>query len=321
MIESPIHPSWERVRPKQSLILVLAIAIFGFFAIGPFLSILVAIPFYPGSLEQMMQALTSPTAHPDIKNIMMLIQGLSMFLAFIVAPYLYSKHFLGLSNKDMFGNEVPTPKITLLVIMIVIVFMVANSIFIDWNQNVQLPEIFSGFENWAKGVEDKAQEITLFLTRNTGISDFLISLVVIAIIPAIGEELVFRGLIQSHLQIIIKNAHLAIWISAFIFSFFHFQFYGFVPRLFLGAMFGYLYVWSGNIIYPVIAHFINNGFTLLMVYFYHSGAIQFDIESTESVPLTNVIVSMVVCATLLYLFESYFRKKKSDEQLEDGLQI
>ncbi len=309
------------VTPKLSLFLVLTIAIFGFFAIGPFLSLLVAIPFYQGSITDMMNAFTNPVSHPDIKNIMMLVQGLSMFLAFIVAPYLYSRHFLRLSTKDMFGNEAPTPKITLLVLMIVIVFMVANSIFIEWNQNVQLPEVFGGFERWAKGIENTAEEITLFLTRFNGISDFLIALFVIAIIPAVGEELVFRGLIQNHIQIITKNIHIAIWVSAFIFSFFHFQFYGFVPRLFLGAMFGYLYVWSGNIIYPMIAHFVNNGFTLLMIYFYHTGAIEFDIESTESVPLTNVLVSMVVCAVLLYLFESYFRKKISNEQLEDGLQI
>lgn len=321
MIKSPMSPNWEMVTPKLSLFLVLAIAIFGFFAIGPFLSLLVAIPFYQGSITDMMNAFTNPVSHPDIKNIMMLVQGLSMFLAFIVAPYLYSRHFLRLSTKDMFGNEAPTPKITLLVLMIVIVFMVANSIFIEWNQNVQLPEVFGGFERWAKGIENTAEEITLFLTRFNGISDFLIALFVIAIIPAVGEELVFRGLIQNHIQIITKNIHIAIWVSAFIFSFFHFQFYGFVPRLFLGAMFGYLYVWSGNIIYPMIAHFVNNGFTLLMIYFYHTGAIEFDIESTESVPLTNVLVSMVVCAVLLYLFESYFRKKISNEQLEDGLQI
>jgi len=319
MIKSPMSPNWEMVTPKLSLFLVLTIAIFGFFAIGPFLSLLVAIPFYQGSITDMMNAFTNPVSHPDIKNIMMLVQGLSMFLAFIVAPYLYSRHFLRLSTKDMFGNEAPTPKITLLVLMIVIVFMVANSIFIEWNQNVQLPEVFGGFERWAKGIENTAEEITLFLTRFNGISDFLIALFVIAIIPAVGEELVFRGLIQNHIQIITKNIHIAIWVSAFIFSFFHFQFYGFVPRLFLGAMFGYLYVWSGNIIYPMIAHFVNNGFTLLMIYFYHTGAIEFDIESTESVPLTNVLVSMVVCAVLLYLFESYFRKKISNEQLEDGL--
>jgi len=250
----------------------------------------------------------------------MAIQGMTTFIAFIVAPYFYSRHFLGLSRKDMFGKDVPPPIMSLLVFLIIIVFMVANSIFIEWNENLQLPGFLSGFENWAKGIENKAVEITMFLTSFDGIGDFLIALLVIAIIPAVGEELVFRGLVQSHLQIISRNIHLAIWVSAFLFSFFHFQFYGFVPRMFLGALFGYLYVWSGNIIYPIIAHFINNGFTLLMVYFYHSGAIEFDIESTESVPVTNVLVSMVVCAVLLYLFDAYFKRKKSNEQLEDGVQ-
>ncbi len=320
MSESPMSPNWERVNPKQSLVFVLAIAIIGFFFVGPFISLLVAVPFYEGSLMDMINAMSNPLSFPGIRNAMMLVQGMNTFLAFIVAPYLYSRYFLKLTNKDLFGKEAPPPIITLLVFIIVIVFMVANSIFIEWNQNVELPESLSGFERWAKTFENKAQEITLFFTRFDGISEFLVGLLVIAIIPAVGEELVFRGLVQNHIQIITKNIHVAIWASAFLFSFFHFQFYGFVPRMFLGALFGYMYVWSGNIIYPIIGHFINNGFTLLMVYFYHTGAVEFDIESTESVPITNVLVSMVVCSVLLYLFQSYFRKKKLNEQLEVDLQ-
>jgi len=205
------------------------------------------------------------------------------------------------------------------VIVLVIVFMGANSLFIEWNQNLNLPESLGWFESWARDFEDRIQEITIFLTTFDSTSEFLIAFFVIALLPAIGEELVFRGFIQNHIHILTKNLHIAIWVAAFIFSFFHFQFYGFFPRLFLGALFGYLYVWSGNIIIPVIAHFVNNGFTLLMIYFYHEGAIDFDIEATESVPISNVLLSMVVTSVLLYLFYSYFRKKDIDEQLENDL--
>jgi hypothetical protein len=131
-----------------------------------------------------------------------------------------------------------------------------------------------------------------------------LALTVIAIVPAIGEEFLFRGIVQNLLLNVSRNIHLSIWISAFLFSAIHFQFFGFVPRMLLGALFGYLYFWSGNLLYPIAAHFINNGFTLLMIYLFRSDVINFDIESTESVPITTVLIFGVITTALLY----YFRK-------------
>jgi hypothetical protein len=82
----------------------------------------------------------------------------------------------------------------------------------------------------------------------------------------------------------------------------------------LGALFGYLYAWSGNIWYPIIAHFINNGFTLFMIFLYNKGAVEFDIESTETVSITAVLVSAAITGLLLFLFKSYFtREEKVNE--------
>jgi membrane protease YdiL (CAAX protease family) len=321
MTNVPIQPNWQRVSTRKSLYIVLALTIVTFFFLGPFIALVITMPFYPGSFMDMISAMSNPLAHPEVKIPMMMVQGITTLLAFIVVPYFYAKKYMDLTPKDLFGKEVPSPLITILVFAIVIVFMIANSIFIEWNQNVQLPEMLSGLEDWARGIEDQAAMITEYLTSFTSLSDFLIALVVIAVLPAIGEELVFRGLVQNHIHILTKNVHKAVWISAIIFSFFHFQFFGFVPRMLLGALFGYLYVWSGNIAYPILAHFINNGFTLLMVYFYHSGAIEFDIESTETVPLTNALLAMVVTAVLLYLFSAHFRKQDLNEGLEDGFHL
>ncbi len=319
MYYTSIHPNWDKTNPAKSLIFILIIAVVGFYLIGPFIGVLVVMPFYPGTFEEMIAAITNPVANPDIKMTMFVFQGIATFLGFVAAPFLYGKYYLGLTKYEMLGKEIPSPGPGLLVLVLVIVFMGANSIFIEWNENVKLPESLGGFESWARDFENRARLITGFMTTFDSNSQFLIGLLVIALLPAIGEELVFRGFIQNHLLALTKNAHIAIWVAAFIFSFFHFQFYGFIPRLFLGALFGYLYLWSGNIIYPMIAHFINNGFTLLMIYFYNAGAIDFDIESTQSVPISNVLLSMVVSAVLLYLFYSYFRKKAANEQLENHL--
>src|SRR5690554_5832087 len=106
------------------------------------------------------------------------------------------------------------------------------------------------------------------MTRFDNAGDFILALIVIGLIPAVGEELLFRGLVQNQIGAITKNIHVAIWLAAFLFSTFHFQFYGFVPRMFLGVLFGYLYYWSGNLFIAMLAHFINNGLTLILLYMY-----------------------------------------------------
>jgi membrane protease YdiL (CAAX protease family) len=101
----------------------------------------------------------------------------------------------------------------------------------------------------------------------------------IAVLPAIGEELMFRGVIQRLLTVQFKNYHWGIWGSAFLFSAIHFQFYGFLPRMLLGALFGYMLVYTGSIVYPMIAHFVNNFASLLLAYLIQHGKIPEEIDN------------------------------------------
>jgi membrane protease YdiL (CAAX protease family) len=301
---------FTKVSPLQSLIFLTLITFTGFAFIGPFLGFAVAIPFFDGGFIDMVTAMNDPVNNESVKVPMFIAQAFSTIIGFIVMPYLYGIMVLNIRNHEIIGKSIPTPIMSLLVMIIVISFMGVNSIFIEWNATVELPEILSGFEQWARNFEDRAQEITQFLTQFDSNSQFILAFFVIAVLPAIGEEFVFRGLLQNHLNVITKNLHVAVWLAAILFSFFHMQFYGFVPRIILGALFGYLYAWSGNLAYPIIAHFVNNGFTLLMMYLYNKGAVDFDIESTESVPVSTVLISAGVTAVLLYIFKGYFRKEE-----------
>jgi membrane protease YdiL (CAAX protease family) len=172
--------------------------------------------------------------------------------------------------------------------------------------NVQFPEFLKEFSSWAREQEDKLIEMTKFLTTFNTTSDFLLGLFVIAILPGIGEELVFRGLIQNELWRSSKNIHAAIWTSAILFSAIHMQFFGFMPRMLLGALFGYLYYWSGNLLIPMIAHFFHNGFTLSMIYLYTKGSIDVNIDSEESAPLPLVALCTVFNFALLYYFKKHY---------------
>lgn len=151
--------------------------------------------------------------------------------------------------------------------------------------------------------------MTEFLTEFDSLGRFIIGFVVVAIIPAIGEELIFRGILQNKLEVYFKSAHLAIIVSSLLFSGFHLQFYGFIPRLLLGILFGYLYYWSRSLWYPIFAHLINNGLTLIMIYLYQTGKITIDIESEESYPANVILIFTVITLYMMYSFWRHYNIK------------
>ena len=131
---------------------------------------------------------------------------------------------------------------------------------------MHLPGWLSGVEQWMIDKEDQADNLIDTLVSSNTFGTMMINLFIIALIPAIGEELIFRGVFQKIFVKLFKSGHLAIWVTAFIFSAIHFQFFGFIPRFILGLVFGYLFFWSGTLWLPVISHFINNAFPVILTY-------------------------------------------------------
>lgn len=189
-----------------------------------------------------------------------------------------------------------------LVILIVIAFMPFDSLIIEWNQNLHFPETLAPVEQWIRGKEKGLEGITKYLTSFRTVGQLLVAVLVIALIPAIGEETLFRGILQRNFGYWTGNIHAGIWLSAALFSAIHVQFLGFFPRMLLGALFGYLYLWSGNIWVPILAHFVNNGFTVCMVFLHQQQLTTMDIESTESVPVVGALMAGILTTGLLYYF-------------------
>ena len=183
------------------------------------------------------------------------------------------------------------------------------------NQAMVLPDFLQGLESWMKEQEEQLAGLTEAFLRMDGFGDFLLNLLMIAIIPAIGEEMLFRGGLQKLLQDWTQKPHLAIFISAAIFSAIHVQFYGFVPRMVIGMLLGYLFYWSGNLWYPIIGHFINNGVQVVAVY---AGQIDASSEAPtfSTMPPESqmslafmVVGSLVIGSILLKFYRGYFDEK------------
>jgi uncharacterized protein len=136
-----------------------------------------------------------------------------------------------------------------------------------WNSGLHLPEAFAVLETWMRATEAEAEIlIKKFLVMDSPL-DLVINLLVIAVFPAISEELFFRGFLQNTLLKMGRNHHVAIWVTAFIFSAIHMQFLGFFPRFLLGAMLGYSAMYSRSLIVPIMGHFVNNGLAVVLTYF------------------------------------------------------
>lgn len=145
----------------------------------------------------------------------------------------------------------------------------------DLNSRVQLPESLGFIEQILRAQEDAAAALTERFLQADNIGVFLINFGLLALLPALSEEISFRGTLQ---QIIAPHGlarvtpHMAIWLTAVVFSAIHMQFYGFVPRMLMGAMFGYVFVWTGSLWVPILMHATNNGLAVLAYYLLSSEA-------------------------------------------------
>jgi len=174
---------------------------------------------------------------------------------------------------------------------------------------MSLPSFLSGLEKWMKASEEQAAELTKSFLEMHSLSDVLFNIFMIGLLPAIGEELLFRGIVQKIFVQWSKNVHVGVWTSAVLFSAMHVQFYGFIPRMMLGALLGYLLVWSGSLWLPMIAHFVNNASAVIFTYLFHEQMMSVDADKigTEN-DYASVLISVLLTGILLWLIYKKERK-------------
>lgn len=291
----------HRLSLVLSRLLILTGLFIIFLFIFSFIALFISSLLFRLSLAEILDRLNSIQYTFEIKMMHYIQQGVSALGAFILGGYTYMIFIERAGYPALNQNPTPTLKIFLLTLIITLVMMPFTSLLITWNEQMKFPSFMASFERWAMEKEDLLKRLTLFLTFYTNTGELMIGFLILALLPAIGEELIFRGILQRNLCYIL-NPHLAIVLAGFIFSFIHLQFYGFFPRWLLGILFGYLYFWSGNILIPVFAHFVNNGFTLLMVHLHNQQLVKFNIEGGEAMPLYYVIPSVALTIWLIFWF-------------------
>ena len=224
----------------------------------------------------------------------------------IVLIYLTEKEFV--ISKSFSRDQL------ILAICAMLFFLPVINFLALWNEGLHLPEFMAHIESWMRTSEAKSAAIMEHFVAMDSYFDLFVNLFVIALIPAIGEEFLFRGVIQRGLIKWKNNPHFGIWLSAFLFSALHIQFLGFIPRFLIGGFFGYLFLWSGSIWLPVIAHFLNNALAVVVIFTSSHLLASKQLEnlgaSKEDIPI--VLMCCFALTLLLYLF--YQSKKKSPHE-------
>lgn len=246
----------------------------------------------------------------DSLFIMKIGQIISVIMIFILPALLYSYFFT--SEKFKFFNLHISPKWISYAItaLIMVAVLPAINVLAEFNQSIELPSAFSSIELWMKTSEENAKKITEAFLKMESISDLILNIIVIALFAALSEEVFFRGVVQKVLIKFTKNPHLGIWISAVLFSAMHGQYYGFIPRMMLGGVLGYMFFWSGSLWLPIIGHFINNGAAVVVSYLIQRTIISEDIETlgTGNMAWLYFFVSISLTATLLFFLKKINEK-------------
>ena len=198
-------------------------------------------------------------------------------------------------------DKIPSWKTLIFLFVTFFTMTPAMNYLVEWNSNISFPDSMKEIETWMRNAEDAAQVVTdNILNRN----NIILSILLVGLLTGLSEEFLFRGGLQRILASKPINIHLAIWISAFIFSAIHFQFFGFFPRLILGAFFGYMAYWSGSLWTAVIAHALNNSTVIIAHALNNRYGFNLDnlgVAQAEEFP-TLALLSVIVTLILIYKF-------------------
>jgi len=247
-------------------------------------------------------------ANPSLLTFLRGMLVVQFFALYIIPVFLFAR-FCDPKPTQYLGLTSAKPMYFILGIVVLLVALP----FVDWTgifNHGLIPETTS-IGKWMKTSEEAAaKQIGFMLKRNT-VQDLFVNLVLVAVFAGVGEELLFRGVLQRLFIKLFKNPWAGILVTAFIFSAIHLQFYGFIPRFILGILLGLLYWYSGSLWPAIIAHFVYDAFAVVMIWFNPA------LAEEDSVAVSFGNKTMLAAISLaLIIFIVILMKKRSTNSYE-----
>ena len=271
----------QQYHPSKKLLLLIGLFLV-WLGVASIVQVLIILPF-----TDLKSISNLDFTNPKIINAMKMGQAVSAILAFIVPTMLFAY----MSSEKKFAYLKLNNGFSMILGLATVILVFAAMPVINWtgelNSHLTLPSFMSGLENWIKSSEESAKKIMDTFLQMNGITDLIVNIIIIALLAAVGEELLFRGCMQNVFLEWTKNKHIAVWITAILFSALHAQFYGFLPRM------------------------LNNGMAVFISYLIGKGSISEKAETIGSgdTPIYFVALSVVICAGLMYVI---YKNRKTE---------
>ena len=278
------------------LVLMIAGAMLGYIIALASIPLVFQIPF-----SALMQVLNMDSGLEITPAVLKYVQLILATFVFIVPANAYSRLF---SDNTIVFFEFKKPSVLYLFFatLLWLFTLPIISFLADLNNKIAFPTSFASLENSFRLAEARAENATRFLLNINSLTGLMVNLLVIAVVAALAEELIFRGIIQKLLFEQSKNIHLAIWLTALVFSLFHLQFFAIIPRIVLGAALGYTFYWSKSIWVPIFFHFINNASIVLASYLYQKKMITTDPNEITFFPNSVLFVAFICSIAIVYFW-------------------
>ena len=242
-------------------------------------------------------------------GILRYLQISQAFSVFIIPPVIAAFLFSKTPMKWLWFRKSDS-RLIIISLLLFLISIPLISFLAEFNSSMKFPAFMQSIEQWMRSTEKMNNDLIFKFLDTKQPLIILINIFMIVLIPAFGEEMLFRGTIQPLFQKIFKSQHIAVWVTAFLFSAIHLQFLTFLPRFILGAMLGYLLVYGKSLWYPIVGHFINNFTSLIVFYYYRATKPEINPLEPSSGDFNSIIIlsSFAVTILLFYVFIKLCKK-------------
>ena len=246
--------------------------------------------------------LTSPNA----ANVLWILQTAGTTLPIFIAPVFFA--FVIVREPGDYIK--PTFNFSWILMVLIFAIMFISNPAIEFLSNINEKMVLPPWLKWMRDTEDSTQKLMDVMLNMKTAGSLIFNVFFIGLVTAVVEEFMFRGVLQTIFLRWTKNTHAAIWITAVLFSAFHIEFFGFLPRLLLGVLFGYFVAWSGSIWPGVWAHFLNNGAAVIATYLFQHKLIKADPDNQHMFTASGYIISFIIMLFLLFIYRRAASEKK-----------
>ncbi len=307
MLHIQVQSPWNRLLLFIGLVLLFSV-------LSAFSGLLVGRMWLNVSLAELAQMISNPVSAQEI-SFLRFYQFINQIGIFILPVLMLMLFTTGKMSKNLLLNKTPSLVAIVITVLLVYVSLPFNGYLVSLNEDIAFPQILEGVADWMRNKEEQARILIEAILTSDSLTILAINMVVVALMPAIGEELFFRGVLQKLFHQITNNVHWAVIISAFLFSFFHLQFFGFLPRFYMGLVLGYAFVFTRNLWIPIVMHFVNNASTVLLYYLHHTGVVQTQAEDFGTTQ--NVVYIIGSGLMTIWLMVMLYQRMGSDRFIKN----